>query len=110
MYFAFSFMYMYVCICCNFTKQFSQNYRNCANPGIDNTNWNIWTKCLWYDDCPVNVSVWLQLCCGLNSTGEKTVCFAFQITTENKKLQEKVTELETEAEELRRIRKMLESK
>jgi len=42
--------------------------------------------------------------------GEKTVCFAFQITTENKKLLEKVAELETEAEELRRIRKMLESK
>ena len=40
----------------------------------------------------------------------KTTGFAFQIKAENKKFQEKVAELETEAEELRRIRKMLESK
>jgi len=40
----------------------------------------------------------------------ETFCFAFQIKTEHRTLQRKVEELVLEAEELRRIRKMLESK
>lgn len=38
------------------------------------------------------------------------MCLALQVNTKNKELQEKLAALDTEVEELRRIRKMLESK
>ena len=49
------------------------------------------------------------VCCGLSFI-RKSICFALQIKTEDKELQEKLAALETEVEELRRITKMLESK
>ena len=52
---------------------------------------------------------YVQQCCGMSSI-RNIISLVLQIKTENKALQEKVARLETEAEELRRIRKMLESK
>ena len=92
-------------LCCIFAMSFYNLAMYLTQPRIDWTN------------CEKNPLSWLihslhmvTVCCGLRFVRKKSIFLALQMKTESKEMQEKVTALETEAEELRRIRKMLESK